>query len=328
MDGRRRLLRPVRVLEPGFLPAGAGLAMRMANRRPSGAKAARPAEPFARNRRRLPFVQSLSLWLGGPLPGLFLIFGVLGATGIYGAVLGGHYAAFVAEHGEPADLLARGVGFRIDTITISGAAELDEPSVLETAEITPRKSLLFLDAAAIRQRLESLAIVKQASVAKLYPDRLLITIEERRPSALWQQAGRIKVVAEDGTVLGPFDDPRFKNLPHVVGPGANARAGEYLTLLEAAGDLRDRIRAAVLVSGRRWTLKTKQGIDIHLPESDADKAIAHLVHLQRTAKILDKDVLSLDFRRAGRVVARLTAEAAAARAETAGQKTRSKGGQT
>jgi cell division protein FtsQ len=316
------------MLEPRFLPAGAGPAMRMANRRPSGAKPARPAEPLARSRRRVPILQSLLRLLAGPLPGRILALGVLGATGIYGAVLGGHYAAFVAEHGEPADLLARGFGFGIDTITIGGAAELDKASVLEIAGITPRKSLLFLDAGVIRQRLESLAIVKRASVAKLYPDRLLITIEERRPSALWQQAGRVQVVAEDGTVLGPFDDQRFMNLPHVVGRGANARAGEYLTLLEAAGDLRERIRAAVLVSGRRWTLKTTQGIDIHLPETDAAKAIAHLVHLQRTAKILDKAVLSLDFRQAGRVVARLSAEAAAARAETTAQKARSKGGPT
>jgi cell division protein FtsQ len=101
-----------------------------------------------------------------------------------------------------------------------------------------------------------------------------------------------------------------------------------LALLEAAGDQRDRIRAGVLVAQRRWTLKTTNGVDILLPESEPAAALASFVQLQRDSHILDKDVLSLDLRQPGRVVARLTEDAAAARAESNAHKTKSKGGPT
>lgn len=123
-------------------------------------------------------------------------------------------------------------------------------------------------------------------------------------------------------------DRRFANLPLVVGDGANARVSEYLALLDAAGDLRDKIRAGVLVSGRRWNLKTTDGVDVLLPETNPAAAVASLVRLQRGARILDKAVLSIDLRQPGRMIARLTDDAAAARAELTARNPKAKGGQT
>jgi hypothetical protein len=57
-------------------------------------------------------------------------------------------------------------------------------------------------------------------------------------------------------------------------------------------------------------------------------ALATLVDLQRTSHVLDKDILSLDFRQPGRVVARLSEEAAAERAAMLTSKTKAKGGRT
>ncbi len=59
----------------------------------------------------------------------------------------------------------------------------------------------------------------------------------------------------------------------------------------------------------------KSGIDVKLPESNPEAAIAELLTLQRQSRILEKDVLALDFRVPGRVFVRLSEEAAAAWAE-------------
>ena len=56
--------------------------------------------------------------------------------------------------------------------------------------------------------------------------------------------------------------------------------------------------------------------------------MASLVRLQREARILDKAVLSIDLRQPDRVVARLTEDAAAARAELVARNPKAKGGQT
>jgi cell division protein FtsQ len=253
---------------------------------------------------------------------------VLAAAGAYGAVKGGHYAAFVAAEGEPADILAKALGFSIKAVTISGERELKEKDLLAVAGIGPRNSLLFLDAAKVRDRLKGLALVKEAAVTKLYPGRVLIEIEERQPSALWQIDGQVKIVAEDGVPLGPMRDGRFTHLPFVAGPGANEKLSQYVALLEAAGDLREKITAGIRVGGRRWTLRTSNGIDILLPEIAPEAAVARLAELQRSYHVLDKDILSLDLRQPGRLAVRLTEEAAAERAAALASKTKAKGGRT
>ncbi len=316
-------------METGFAPAA--LAYGAMSR---GALALRDSEPprvKTRPRARRPrraWMHRILARLAGPGVGVFFASTLFLVTGAYGVVKGGHYDAFVAAEGAPADIVAKAFGFGIDAVTIAGQTELAEAEILAVSEIGPRNSLLFLDVAKVRERLRNLPLVKEASVTKLYPNRLLIEVEERQPFALWQKGGVVNVVAADGMPIDAFRDQRFIHLPLVVGAGANKRLDEYLALLEAAGDLRERIRAGMLVSQRHWTLKMTNGVDVLLPEIDPAAALAGLVQLQRTSRILDKDVISLDLRQPGRVVARLTEDAAAARAESLSHKTKSKGGPT
>jgi cell division protein FtsQ len=100
-----------------------------------------------------------------------------------------------------------------------------------------------------------------------------------------------------------------------VGDGANLQAADYAALLVAAGPIRNQIRAGMLVSGRRWTLKMENGVDVRLPEVGALAAMARLVRLAGEERLLDKDVLAIDLRMPDRIVVRLSEEAAAARAE-------------
>jgi cell division protein FtsQ len=324
MDGRGRLLRSLRAQNTGSAPAA--MAYPGASPAPQ-IYAARPIMAPARQPRR-GLRHKILARLAGPGMGACFSLALLAAAGAYGAVKGGHYAAFVAAEGEPADILAKALGFSIKAVTIVGERELKEQDVLALAGISPRSSLLFLDVATIRERLKQLPLVKEAAVTKLYPDRLLIEIEERQPFALWQCDGQVRIVADDGVPLAAMRDQRFIHLPLVVGAGANEKLDQYLALLETAGDLRERIVAGVLVSGRRWTLKTANGIDVLLPELEPAAALARLVDLQRISHVLDKDILSLDFRQSGRVVARLAEEAAAERAATLTSKTKAKGGRT
>jgi cell division protein FtsQ len=258
--------------------------------------------------------------------GTALVFGFFGTVGLTGSVIGGQYDQFRAQHGEPHHILARVVGLGLDRVTISGIDQLTEAEILAGAGIDARLSLAFLDAAGVRERLERMPMVRTASVRKLYPNELLVTLEEREPHALWQRDGELFVIAGDGTVIDLMQDARFVGLPLVVGGDANGRTKDYLALLEQAGPLKSRIKAGSLVSGRRWTLKMDNGIDVRLPEAGAADALARLIKLEREQKILEKDVLAIDLRLPDRVVVRLTEEAMAARSDSLKKKpTRGKG---
>ena len=238
-----------------------------------------------------------------------LVIGVIA----FGVVRGGEYASFVAREGSVRDFVARALGFDIAIVTISGEVELRVPEILADAGISPKNSLLFLDAAQARMQLETAPLVKQASVRKLYPNHLVIDLVERAPYALWQKDGQVNIVAADGAVIDQMRDQRFVSLPFVVGEGANERLPEFTALLAAASELGPRIRAGVLVANRRWNLKMASGVDVMLPEINPQAAVATLVRLQRESRVLDRDVISLDLRQEGRMFARLTEEAAAAR---------------
>jgi cell division protein FtsQ len=258
-----------------------------------------------------------------------LVFSLIGTSIGYGVVRGGGYAAFVEQFGTPADIIARNIGFPVSAVTITGQSGLTESEVLDACGINPKNSLAFLDVAEVRDRLRAVPLVKDASVRKLYPDRVLIEITERQPYALWQQEGQVSVIAADGTVIDTMRDGRFADLPFVVGNGANTHLSDYLALLTKAGDLRSKIRAGVFVGERRWTLSTTTGVEVMLPERNPEAALAALAALERDSRVLEKDVISLDLRLSDRMAARLSEEAAAQRADTLGRKgAKTKPGQT
>ncbi len=280
--------------------------------RPSGA----PVRVLLRGERSARGPMRWRLRLDRPAPrglGFALAIGLLVGAAALGAARGGQYQAFAAREGGIGDFVARALGFGVKVVTISGEAQLAEPEILALAGIGAKDSLPFFDAARARKNLEALPLVKQASVRKLYPDRIVIDIVERTPFALWQKDGEVRTIAADGAVIADMRDQRFSALPFVVGDGANERLGEFMTLLDASAELRPKIVAGALVGGRRWNLKMNSGIEVKLPESDPLSAMATLVALQRRSRILDRDVLSLDLRVEGKVFARLSEEAAAAR---------------
>ncbi len=329
MDGRRRFLRSLGATQDGFTPAAFAAAGRIASglsrRTPEPARL--KARPRGR-RSRTALPHRILAGLAAPAATYGFVAALLLGTAAYGVVRGGHYDSMIAAYGEPRDILAKAIGLRIKAVTIIGQNELNEAEILDIAGIGPRNSLPFLDVAKVRERLRRLPLIKEVSVAKLYPDRLLIEIEERQAAGLWQNDGAVNVVAADGMPLDAMRDRRFINLPLVVGTGANERLGDYLTLLDVAGDLKERVRAGVLVSGRRWNLRFDNGVDVLLPEAHPEAAVATLARLQREAHVLDKAVLSIDMRLADRVFARLTDEAAAERAERDAHKPKGKAGQT
>jgi cell division protein FtsQ len=244
--------------------------------------------------------------------GLILALALLIGAGALGALRGGEYHDFVAREGGLGDYVARALGFGVAAVTISGQSQLPEREILALAGISAKTSLPFFDAAEARKALEALPLIKQASVRKLYPDRVVIDIVERTPAALWQKDGEISAIASDGTVIDLMRD-KYATLPFVVGEGANARIGEFMALLDASAELRPRIVAGVLVGDRRWNLKLRSGIEVELPEADPLSAMATLLTLQRQSRVLERDILSLDFRVPGRVFVRLSEDAAAAR---------------
>jgi cell division protein FtsQ len=249
------------------------------------------------------------------------------ASGIFGAVRGGHMQVLASELRDTRDALANAVGFRITSIALAGQRHLTREDILKIAGVTGRSSLLFLDAAEARDKLKADPWIADATVLKLYPGRLHIAVIERDAFALWQRDGKVEVIAEDGTVVGPFTGAPFTDLPLVVGAGAAIRAKDFLALLDRYPAIRSQLHAAVLVAERRWNVMLKNGIDVRLPETDTVAALDTLIKLDQDKKLLTRDLAAIDLRLPDRITVQLSDEAAAARAEALkGKSPKKKGG--
>jgi cell division protein FtsQ len=233
----------------------------------------------------------------------------------YGAVAGDHVAAVTDWLTDTRDGAGNALGFGIRAISVSGGSQIGRDQALAIAGVTGRSSLLFFDAEAARSRLLANPWIADAAVLKLYPDRLRITITERRAFALWQRNGRVNVIADDGTVLQPFVEDRYRNLPVVVGSGAERQAKDFIVLIDRYPEIRAALRASILVAERRWNLRLTNGMDVRLPETGLPAALDRLVELDRDKKLLSRDITALDLRLSDRVTVRLSDAAAQARDE-------------
>jgi cell division protein FtsQ len=238
---------------------------------------------------------------------------IIGGSISYGAVRGDHVPQAVAEFREARDAFANAAGFSIADVLLDGQKEIAREQILALAGVNGTSSLLFLDVDAARERLKGNPWIADATILKLYPDRLHISIVERTPFALWQKEGKISVIARDGTVVQPYADEANAKLPLVVGAGADMQAHEFLTLLARYPLIRDQVRASILVADRRWNLKLNNGLDIRLPETGIADAFETLLSLDRDKKLLSRDIASVDLRLPDRVTVRLSDGAAQAR---------------
>ncbi len=242
--------------------------------------------------------------------------GFLTLTISYGIVIGGHGRVV-------SDALLSAAGFGIEAVKLSGQREINEFQILEALEIHEGTSLALFDAIGARERLNAMAWVKNASVMKLYPSTLQIKIEERVPYALWQRGDLVSIVNQAGDVITDDVDGRYANLLLVVNHGAQRRASEINSALEKVPELRPRVRAAFLVSDRRWDLQLENGISIRLPEQNYQAALADLVEMDEDSGLLSRDIVAIDMRLADRVTVRLSDEAAEQRKIMTGGSNRS-----
>ena len=239
---------------------------------------------------------------------------LLGSAG-FGVVKGGHVDELAGALSDARNALANSAGFRITTVAINGRKQLSQDEVLAIGGVNGRSSLLFLDAATVRDKLKANPWISDATILKLYPGRLQIDIVERSAFALWQQDGRLSVIADDGAVLEPYMSRRFVSLPLVVGKGAETRARDFLALLARYPQVRTLTKAAVFVGERRWNLRLKDGLDIRLPENDVGNALAALSRLDKEEQLFSRDIVAIDMRLPDRLTVQLSEDAAKAREE-------------
>lgn len=193
-------------------------------------------------------------------------------------------------------------GFKVGEILVVGRDQSSKEDLLKALRIKRGSPILDFDPEDARARVENLDWVGSASVERLLPETVLLTVEERKPMALWQNKGRFYVIDEAGDVITDKGVERFADLFVVVGDGARENARELIAFMDSEPDLRVMVKAAVRVGKRRWNLHLNNDVDVRLPEENPADAWLRLAEYHRENGLLNKDVEVLDLRLADRLI--------------------------
>lgn len=195
-----------------------------------------------------------------------------------------------------------GLGFRVRDVMVSGRNQTDRALLIEKLNIARGAPILALDIFDAKRRLETIPWIRAATIERMLPDTILVSIVEREPLALWQQDGKLHLIDPEGKVILTEGLDDYADLLVVVGEGAETQAAHLIALLGTEPELMQQVRAATWVGGRRWNLHLKGDIDVRLPEADAGAAWLRLAQYHRNHQVLDKNVTVLDLRIPDRLI--------------------------
>lgn len=201
------------------------------------------------------------------------------------------------------------VGFVITDVDISGNKRLVKQDIVKILELEAAQSIFAFNVDRARSLLEKQAWVQSANIQKIYPNRLRISLMEREPYAIWQHDGVMDIVDSTGRVIVPFKGGNVRDLPLVVGQGAQNSAKMFLQALSVYPEVYNRVRAFVRVGDRRWDLVLDNGVRVMLPEKGALERLSSLMKTGTVQDLFSRDVLRIDLRLFDRVTVSLSDEA-------------------
>ncbi|HEX5181683.1 MAG TPA: cell division protein FtsQ/DivIB [Allosphingosinicella sp.] len=201
-------------------------------------------------------------------------------------------------------------GFTLRHVEIKGAVHVPRLDVYNIAFDQPESAMPLVDLEATRERLLRFGWIRDARVSRRLPDTLVVDIVERQPAAIWQHNQQLALIDMEGVVLEPVKLDAMPDLPLLIGPDANRRAGALARLVDAAPQLKPAMAGATWIGGRRWDIRFQTGETLSLPEGEdaAHRALARFAQIDQQNQLLGKGFVRFDMRIPGKLIARLAEE--------------------
>lgn len=228
-------------------------------------------------------------------------FGVVLGIAVYGW-MGGWFSVAGSFAMQKTVAASAAAGFKINDILVIGRQNTAPEELLAKLGMQKGDALFGVSLEGGQEKIAGISWVKSARVARRLPNTIAVTIEERKPAALWQYRKKLSVIDIDGHVLTEENLDGWKHLPLVVGEHAPQDVAALLGLLHAEPDIAGALAAAVRIGNRRWDLRLKNGLLVKLPEKDVELALRQLARMDKTENMLARDVSHIDLRIAGKLV--------------------------
>lgn len=194
------------------------------------------------------------------------------------------------------DDLMIGAGLGVEEIHVTGHRYTLDGDIFDALKLDRPTSLLRYSPEAARRRVEALSWVSRATVTRVLPDTVEVSIIERTPIAVWLHGKSASLVDAEGRELARVSPLTLSSLPRISGAGAPDAAGALVAALRDHPAIAARVRVSERIGQRRWSLDLDNGIRVHLPAEGEAAALSRLKQLADTARLLDEPGRTVDLR--------------------------------
>ncbi|GGY41583.1 hypothetical protein GCM10007148_07730 [Parvularcula lutaonensis] len=220
------------------------------------------------------------------LQGAFLALIAAALLAFLYTVFSGQMRTIPAKIAAMPEQAARGLGLNVMQVTIKGGESLTTREVMTALRDDKAGSIIgrplpLLSASELRDAIEALGPVKHAAVTKLLPNTIHISVIERSPKALYQNAdGEFFVIDESGAIIRPADVTQHTELLTISGTDNPGEATAFMAMLRRHPVLFARTAGIQVVGGRRFDIRFRNGFVAKLPEDNVAAALARLDSLE------------------------------------------------
>jgi cell division protein FtsQ len=203
--------------------------------------------------------------------------------------------------------------FAVASVEVRGVSRVAPDQILAVAAIPRGTNIFRLNTMGVIGRVESLPEIRRADVVRELPNRVVISVEERRPFTL-VHGGRLHWMDEEGRLLGASPEAVAPPMPVISGlsaeelasmrtsPGPKARMaiGVIRALLRSGNGLTAEISEIDMSRREGPVLYTVDGVEVRLGTEDWDERLSRLEGV--LAQIATQDVRTVDLRFRDQVV--------------------------
>lgn len=192
--------------------------------------------------------------------------------------------------------------FCVKKVVFDGNDRVSDVLLLKASGIRYHSNIFAIDLWKVKQKLENVAWVRSSSIQRRLPNLLYIRLTERVPIAILQSKHKLYLVDNEGKILEYDGIGDFKNLPIIIGEGAEQEAAHLLSILEKFPQFKKQLVFAMWISKRRWNIKLNKGVLVKLPERNLTRALTILGEIADRNGFFKPDISALDVRLLDRVV--------------------------
>lgn len=201
------------------------------------------------------------------------------------------------------DYLEKTLGFSLENIVIEGAQKTKRDTILKILK-EKDNSLFSKSPELIRDKLEKINWVEKAVVRRIFPNKMIINLYEKKAIAFFKSSKTYYLIDEKGKLICKVPFNKKLKLPTVVGGNGAEKSPLILKTLKTFSQTSKQLVALEFINGYRWNIILNFNVVAKLPYDGLEEALTKLENFLKRKDIAFNTIHFIDLRIPDKIILR------------------------